>query len=295
MFRHVGKRPSQGEILVAIQGLQRSLSIRWQEIRGRAPRRVSEDRRVLEQQILPAYAREPGITRVLFAGCASYTQHYEALFAGHKYWSIDPVAARQRHGARRHITDSLQHLAIHVPAGYFDLIVCNGVLGWGLNARKEADAAFAACHAALREGGHLLMGWNDYSRATGRIRTSCDRLHDSNERHSVRLRRVSESKSRTVMCTTSTASQRSIPTSPGSERRLLVGRHDDERALPYASARTLRPDCIRRRRLRRDGDTPDHCGHRTDTDAAGTRFDGPSDGQDCAGQGLGTRPVACPG
>jgi SAM-dependent methyltransferase len=161
MFRHVGKRPSQGEILVAIQGLQRSLSIRWQEIRGRAPRRVSEDRRVLEQEILPAYAREPGITRVLFAGCASYTQHYEALFAGHEYWSIDPVAARQRHGARRHIGDSLQHLAIHVPAGYFDLIVCNGVLGWGLNAPEEADAAFAACHAALREGGHLLLGWND--------------------------------------------------------------------------------------------------------------------------------------
>jgi SAM-dependent methyltransferase len=148
-------------ILAAILGLSRSLSTRWQEARGLAPRRISEDRRVLEQQILPAYAREPGITRVLFVGCASYTRHYETQFAGAEYWSIDPAPARRRHGARRHITDDLQHLARHVPAGYFDLIVCNGVLGWGLNAPKHADAAFAACHAALREGGHLLLGWND--------------------------------------------------------------------------------------------------------------------------------------
>jgi len=148
-------------ILAAIQGLGRSLSISWQEARGRSPRRRSEDRRVLEQKILPAFARAPGITRVLFAGCASYTHHYETQFAGAEYWSIDPATANQRHGAKRHIADNLQHLARHVPAGYFDLVVCNGVLGWGLNRLEEADAAFAACYAALRDGGHLLLGWND--------------------------------------------------------------------------------------------------------------------------------------
>lgn len=148
-------------ILAAIQGLGRSLSIKWQEVRGRSPHRRSEDRRVLEQKILPAFARAPGITRVLFAGCASYTHHYETRFAGAEYWSIDSATANQRHGAQRHITDNLQHLARHVPAGYFDLIVCNGVLGWGLNAPEEADAAFVACYAALRDGGHLLLGWND--------------------------------------------------------------------------------------------------------------------------------------
>lgn len=148
-------------VLAAIQGLGRSLSTSWQEARGRSPHRQSEDRRVLELEILPAFARAPGITRVLFAGCASYTHHCETPFAGAEYWSIDPATASQRHGARRHITDKLQHLARHIPAGYFDLVVCNGVLGWGLNAPEEADAAFAACYAALRDGGHLLLGWND--------------------------------------------------------------------------------------------------------------------------------------
>lgn len=156
------ERPSEADVIVAaLQGLDRSLSIRWQELRGRAPRRRSEDRRVLEQEILPAFAREPGVARVLFAGCASYTRHYEALFDRAEYWSIDPARRNRRHGARRHIESDLQRLAQHVPAGYFDLIVCNGVLGWGLNAPDQANAAFAACHAALREGGHLLLGWND--------------------------------------------------------------------------------------------------------------------------------------
>jgi SAM-dependent methyltransferase len=148
-------------ILAAIQGLGRSLSISWQEARGRSPHRRSEDRRVLEQTILPAFARAPEITRVLFAGCASYTRHYEALFSGAEYWSIDPAPANRRHGARHHITDELQRLTRHVPDGYFDLIVCNGVLGWGLDTPAEAEAAFAACHTALRDGGHLLLGWND--------------------------------------------------------------------------------------------------------------------------------------
>jgi SAM-dependent methyltransferase len=148
-------------VLAAVQGLLRSVSIRWQQVCGQAPHLRSEDRLVLEQQILPAYAREPGITRVLFSGCAVYTQQYEAQFAAAEYWTIDRSRRQRRYGARRHIVDTLQHLALHVPRGYFDLVVCNGILGWGVDTQEEADAAFAACYAALREGGYLLLGWND--------------------------------------------------------------------------------------------------------------------------------------
>ena len=35
------------------------------------------------------------------------------------------------------------------------------VVGWGLNTIEDAERAFAACHACLREGGHFLIGWND--------------------------------------------------------------------------------------------------------------------------------------
>lgn len=128
---------------------------------GLSSHRQTEDRRVLEQEILPAYAQRADMARVLFVGCAVYTQPYAELFSERDYWTIDPVAGRRRYGGLHHIVDRLENLGSHAPADYFDLILCNGVLGWGLNALADADAAFAACHFHLRRGGELMIGWND--------------------------------------------------------------------------------------------------------------------------------------
>ena len=42
-----------------------------------------------------------------------------------------------------------------------DLIVVNGVFGWGLNVCKEVKKAFAGCFDCLKGGGVLVFGWND--------------------------------------------------------------------------------------------------------------------------------------
>ncbi len=44
-----------------------------------------------------------------------------------------------------------------------DVIFLNGIIGWGLNARDEAEKVFSACHRCLRKGGHFIVGWNDLS------------------------------------------------------------------------------------------------------------------------------------
>lgn len=124
-------------------------------------RRRSRDRTLLERHILPAYARRADVRRVLFVGCARYTQHYRRFFVASEYWTMDAVPRNRRWGARLHIRDRLERLDRHVAPGYFDLIICNGVLGWGLNRRDDAESAFAACHRALRVGGELVLGWND--------------------------------------------------------------------------------------------------------------------------------------
>lgn len=118
---------------------------------------------MLEQVILPAFAQRAAGQRVLFVGCAAYTKPYADRFAAHEYWTIDPVPRRRRHGAQRHIVDYLQQLGDHVADCYFDVIICNGVLGWGLNSVEHADEAFAACHRHLRAHGELVLGWNDVS------------------------------------------------------------------------------------------------------------------------------------
>jgi len=148
-------------VVSAVQGLLRTAMLTVRRALGLPAQLTTEDRRVLEQMILPEYARRTDIARILFVGCAAYTQRYGELFGTREYWTIDPVARRSRYGSRHHIVDQLQSLGRHVEPAYFDLIICNGVLGWGLNAPEDADVAFAACLAHLRAGGNLMLGWNN--------------------------------------------------------------------------------------------------------------------------------------
>ena len=148
-------------VVSAVQGLLRTLMLTARRALGGSAHLHTEDRRILEQVILPEYARRIDIARILFVGCAAYTQRYGELFGAREYWTIDPVARLSRYGSRHHIVDQLQNLGNHAEPGYFDLIICNGVLGWGLNAPEDADSAFAACLTHLRAGGELMLGWNN--------------------------------------------------------------------------------------------------------------------------------------
>jgi hypothetical protein len=81
--------------------------------------------------------------------------------------TLEADARAARHGARRHIVGRLGHLDRLLAPAALDVIVCNGVLGWGLDEPAAVNAAFAACHATLRPGGLLLVGWNDTRRRQG--------------------------------------------------------------------------------------------------------------------------------
>jgi hypothetical protein len=128
---------------------------------GMAAPMLAEDRRVLEQVIIAHYCKDSHIRRVLFVGCDSYTAHYQGYFAAHDYWTMDPDAAVGRFGAEQHIIARLQDLGTYFSNGFFDLIICNGVFGWGLDSAEDCEAAVSQCHACLADAGHLLIGWND--------------------------------------------------------------------------------------------------------------------------------------
>jgi SAM-dependent methyltransferase len=55
----------------------------------------------------------------------------------------------------------MQELDRHLAPGSVDVIVANGVYGFGIDDRAALGAAFAAAHAVLRPGGTLVLGWND--------------------------------------------------------------------------------------------------------------------------------------
>ena len=121
----------------------------------------TEDRRILEHVIFPHFLADPAIRRVLFVGVDSYTGHYPRYFAHLDYWTLEPNPELARFGARQHVVAPLEELAEHFPSRYFDLILCNGVYGWGLDTKAQCEAAFAQCYECLARGGQIVVGWND--------------------------------------------------------------------------------------------------------------------------------------
>jgi hypothetical protein len=130
---------------------------------GFKPRHRARDRRILDERILPALAKNDRFHRVLNVGCDWYTQHVEDLFAAHgrEYTTLEIDPARARYGAKRHVVAPLSRLGDHFAPGSLDLILCNGVIGWGLDQPAEIEASMAACVTALAPGGVLLLGWDD--------------------------------------------------------------------------------------------------------------------------------------
>lgn len=123
---------------------------------------LQSDRRYMTRNILPTIAAA-GFRKVLFVGTRGYTAAYGKMFdgTGTEFWTsdIDPDAAR--YGAPgRHVTCDVGEIDRHFPAGTFDLVILNGILGWGVDSRVAMRGVFRALNRTLAPGGLLLVGWN---------------------------------------------------------------------------------------------------------------------------------------
>lgn len=133
------------------------LHFAWKQGRYTPP-----DRRVLEEDVLPTLALEPGNDRILSVGVAWYTRRYADAFVGKEYVTLDHDPARSSFGAARHVTAELRDLEQHVPeSAPFDVILMNGVIGYGLDTASDVDQALRACAARLRKDGTLVIGLNE--------------------------------------------------------------------------------------------------------------------------------------
>ena len=129
---------------------------------GRPTPLETADRTVLETVIFPYFNYLAAARCVLFVGCDWYTRHYEsAYFIGKDYWTLDPAPRARKFAGAQHVVAPLEELGRHFPPQHFDLIVCNGVLGYGLDGRGQCEEAFRQCSLALRAGGFLVIGWDD--------------------------------------------------------------------------------------------------------------------------------------
>lgn len=127
----------------------------------------TEDRRILEGPIFTYFRARMMHSRILFVGCDWYTKHYErSYFPNCVFSTIDPMPRAKKYGARRHVVAPLQDLHRHFPEKYFDVIICNGVYGFGLDTLEDCEAAFSHCYSRLFPRGHFVFGWNDIAERT---------------------------------------------------------------------------------------------------------------------------------
>lgn len=137
----------------------------WYRLTGR-PSAQSADREVLEQVVLPHYARREDVERLLFVGVRWYTRHYPALLPGRRFISIDIDSSSARHavGSDRHIVGDVRDVAHWLLPGSIDVAVFNGVFGWGLDDAAGMQRALSGLSTVLRARGELVMGWNNVAR-----------------------------------------------------------------------------------------------------------------------------------
>ena len=123
----------------------------------------SADRRLLEETVLAGYAADPGLRILLFVGCDWYTRGYAELFAParERLRTVDIDPAKARFGAPGHVVAPMQEIGRHFAPASVDVIVANGIYGWGIDDRAGLGVAFAAAHAVLKPAGTLVLGWND--------------------------------------------------------------------------------------------------------------------------------------
>lgn len=119
------------------------------------------DRIFLEEVSIPWFAEQEEVHSVLDVGTDWYTWKYDTLFPGMEYQSIDFDAAKAKFAPPNHVVGSILELDQHFEENRFDLIICNGVFGWGVNDRADIETAVFQFLRVLRPGGYLVIGWND--------------------------------------------------------------------------------------------------------------------------------------
>jgi SAM-dependent methyltransferase len=137
--------------------------------RGAALMARLEDRQILERVIFPHISAHHEFRDILWVGCDWYTAAYPALFRDRNFWTLDIDPVKERYGSARHVIDGFENMRAEFGIEELDMVLCNGVLGWHLDAEQEIDKALRGCFESLRPGGVLMIGWNDLPRRRPRL------------------------------------------------------------------------------------------------------------------------------
>lgn len=119
------------------------------------------DRRYMEGVLLPAVAAMRP-RRLLDVGLQPYTAHYGRFFGPEtERWTLDVDPASARLGAPdRHIVGDVLDAEARFEPGTLDVLLFNGILGFGLDRLDEQVRMLHVARRLLRTDGWFLVGWD---------------------------------------------------------------------------------------------------------------------------------------
>lgn len=122
------------------------------------------DRNVLEQIIIPHILAYHNPQKILDIGREDYEVFYNEFFTKRELWTIDMDKDRIEFGSPdHHVTDDVKNVSKHFKKNYFDFVLINGVLGWGLNDKEKIEKAFEGINEIMMHEGVLVIGWNNFT------------------------------------------------------------------------------------------------------------------------------------
>lgn len=97
----------------------------------------------------------------LFIGTDKRTWHYRSRFRA-KFFTIDNDPGKAIYGDRRnHTIGSATELTLQYERDQFDVIIANGLIGFGINEMDQCEDLFAGIKAILKPVGVLVLGYNN--------------------------------------------------------------------------------------------------------------------------------------
>lgn len=119
-------------------------------------------RKTLEYRIFYDIQKQLDPRHILFIGSADYTSWYHHLFRNCLFETIDAdpdnAISGSPHG--HHVADITSTKPIW-PHNTFDVVIFNGVYGFGLQTSDQLKHALSKIHDILKPGGILIFGWTN--------------------------------------------------------------------------------------------------------------------------------------
>ncbi len=139
--------------------LARTLGI---DFRLRVPSRMFMEQEIFDyvNQLYERGAAAPA-ARCLFIGLDKHNWHYDRLL-DLDFYSIDVNPRNAAYGPPgRHVVGSATELSSYYPPNSFDVVIANGLIGFGLDTEEAFDQLMFECHRVLTGDGLLVVGYND--------------------------------------------------------------------------------------------------------------------------------------